>query len=76
MTDVKLTNKTPKLYVIETPEGERLVAAKSIVAATQHVVKDLVQARVATPMDAARIVGAGGRVEDAAAENDGEQAAA
>ena len=56
---------TTRLYVIETESGERLIRAKSIVSATQHVVRDLVVARVASTDDVARIVGAGVRVEDA-----------
>lgn len=65
MTEKSSTKRASRLYVVQTEAGKRLVRAKSLVAATQHVVRDLLVARVASPEDVAEIVSAGVRVEDA-----------
>jgi hypothetical protein len=62
--------RTPKVYVVTTPTGSRLVRAMSSQSAVKHAVLGTHSAKLASQDDLITALGKGLKVEDAGAEGD------
>lgn len=67
MTEQKTKTSKPRIHLVSTPNGTRLVRAVTKNAAIRHAARGLISASVASQDDLVAQLAAGVQVEDAAA---------